>query len=254
MKLRILALRLAIIVAFAALWEVAARLGWVTSDVLPPLSTVVATLWRLLGDRSFLNNAAITGVRVAAGFLIAVPLAILLGIGLSRTVRIKQYLSPVVYFIMAVPQSIFLPLFIMILGIGSTQKIVFGTTHALFVMSINIAAAIRSVPGSYLTAARSFGASTQQIYRVFYFPAMLPIILTGFRLGLIYDVLGVLLAEMYASRDGLGMLIFLWGENLRVQEMLAAILLISAFTILMNELIRIPETRFDRWRLLEATR
>jgi len=254
MKSQILALRLAAIVAIAAFWELSARYGLVSEEVLPPLSAVLKTLWTQLGDPGFLDNAAITGLRVAAGFAIAVPLAILLGIGLSRTVRIKQYLSPVVYFIMAVPQSIFLPLFIMMLGIGSTQKIVFGTTHALFVMSINFAAAIRSVPSSYLMAARSFGASTEQVYRIFYLPAMLPIILTGMRLGLIYDVLGVLLAEMYASRDGLGMLIFLWGENLRVREMLAVIVLISAFTILLNELIRIPENRFDRWRLLEAAR
>jgi NitT/TauT family transport system permease protein len=76
---------------------------------------------------------------------------------------------------------------------------------------------------------------------------MLPLILTGLRLGMIFCIIGVLLAEMYASRHGLGRLIFGWGEAYQVRELLAGILLISVLTIAVNEAMRVAEVRAGRF-------
>ena len=62
-------------------------------------------------------------------------------------------------------------------------------------------------------AARSFGATRAQIYLRIYLPAMEPLIIEGLRMGLIFTVTGVLLAEMYGSPRGIGRVIFAWGET-----------------------------------------
>ena len=72
--------------------------------------------------------------------------------------------------------------------------------------------------------------------------------MTGLRLGLVFDIIGVLLAEMYGSRNGVGVLIFKWGEAHQTKELMAGILLVSIVIITLNEMMRIWENRLNRWK------
>lgn len=131
-------------------------------------------------------------------------------------------------------------------GIGFFEKVVFGITHAYFVIVINTFAAVRSVPAPYVVAARSFGATPTQIYLRIYLPAMLPLVLTGLRLGMIFCIIGVLLTEMYASRYGIGHRIFGWGEAYQVPQLIAGVIIVSVLTIIVNEAMRLLEVRAAR--------
>jgi ABC-type nitrate/sulfonate/bicarbonate transport system permease component len=96
--------------------------------------------------------------------------------------------------------------------------------------------------------ARAYGATTSQIAWRVYLPSMAPILLEAVRLAMIFNLTGILLAEMYASRAGLGQLISTWGENFMLRELLAGILLISGAAILFNEIVRGFEARLEHWR------
>lgn len=240
-----------IVCAIAALligWEVTSRLAWVDPALLPPASMVLEALWALLRDDRFLADLAITGLEVLAAFGIAAPLALSSGFLLGERLHLGQVINPFIHFGLAVPQSIFLPIFILLFGIGFLSKVVFGMTHAYFVIVVTTVAAVRSVPAPMLLAARSFGATSGQIYLRVYLPYMLPLIVTGLRLGMILAVVGVLLAEMYASRRGIGGLILAWGERSEITQLLAGIVLISVLTIAMNEAMRFFEFRAARWQ------
>jgi len=214
-------------------WELTARLALVDADLLPPLSEVCVILWRFLHDPRFIADLGLTGGEVAVAFVIAAPLA--------------ETFNPVVHFILAVPQSIFLPIFILAFGIGFLEKVLFGITHAYFVILVNSFAAVRSIPRPLVAAARVFGATRAQIYTRIYLPAMLPLILTGLRLGMIFCIIGVLLAEMYASRRGIGRLIFTWGEGYQIPQLLAGIVLVSVLTIAVNEAMRLGKLHVGRF-------
>jgi ABC-type nitrate/sulfonate/bicarbonate transport system permease component len=228
-------------------WELVGRLALVDPDLLPPLSEVSALLWRFLQDPRFLADLGVTAGEVAVAFVIAAPLAISTGFLLGERVHLAEAFNPVVHFILAIPQSIFLPVFILAFGIGFLEKVLFGITHAYFVIVVNSFAAVRSIPRPLVSAARVFGATQRQVYTRIYLPAMLPLILTGLRLGMIFCIIGVLLAEMYASRRGIGRLIFGWGESYQVAELLAGILLISVLTVAVNEAMRLAELRVSRF-------
>jgi NitT/TauT family transport system permease protein len=189
---------------------------------------------------------AVTGLRIGIAFAIAVPLALTTGFFLGEKARLAKRVMPYMYLKFAVPQSIFLPLFILAFGVGFTQKVIFGIVHAYFVIVINTFSAVRSVPARYVLAARAFGATRSQIYLRIYLPAMLPLVLNGLRLGLIFCILGVLLAEMYASRNGIGKLIFGWGEAYQVAPLMAGVLLVSVFTVVVNESFRFLEIGANR--------
>ena len=229
-------------------WEIAERQGAIDPHILPSPSTVVATLRTLLQSKSFIADASDTILRVVAAFLIGAPLAIATGFLMGENVGVGRSLSGIFNLVLAVPQSIFLPIFVLLFGLGFTEKLVFGVTHVFFVVALNAMAAVREVPRGQVMLARSFGANRLRIYRSIYAPSMAPQVVTGLRLGVIFDIIGILLAEMYASRSGLGLLLLRWGESYDVDKLMAATVLISVITIIINELMRIWEVRAGRWR------
>ncbi|MDA1323745.1 MAG: ABC transporter permease [Proteobacteria bacterium] len=251
MRRRAVLYQLLFLVGFLGLWEGLSRSGLVDPESLPAFTDVAVALWSLLGNGEFLGHAGDTLLRVIVAFAIGAPLAISIGFILGEKLHLGEIINPIVHFLLAVPQSIFLPIFILLFGIGFMEKIVFGVTHIVFVVIVNTVAAVASVPRSQILAARSFGATPTQIYMRVYFPAMLPLLVTGLRLGMIFNIIGILLAEMYASRTGVGQLIFQWGEDYRVTELMAGIVLVSVATIAINELMRFWEARAGHWMATE---
>lgn len=248
MKFLVLLAQLAVVVLIVAAWAAGSWIGAFDPTLLPPPHQVILALESLLRSRDFLSDALDTIMRVIAAFAIGAPLALAAGFVMGENVAVGRSLSPVFNLILSVPQSIFLPLFVLLLGLGFTQKLVFGITHVFFVVAINAMAAVRQVPHGQVLLARSFGAGRLRIYRSIYLPAMAPQIVTGLRLGVIFCIIGILLAEMYASRTGLGVLLLRWGESYAVDKLMAATVLISIVTIVINETMRIWERRVGRWR------
>ncbi len=239
-------------VTFVALligaWEFGDWVGALDPNILPPPSEVAVTLRTLLQSSAFMADAFDTSVRVIAAFLIGAPIALATGFVMGESIGVGRSLSPIFNLVLSVPQSIFLPIFVLVFGLGFTEKLIFGVTHVFFVVAINAMAAVREVPHGQVVLARSFGAGKLRIYRSIYLPAMAPQVVTGLRLGVIFDIIGILLAEMYASRSGLGVLLLRWGKSYAVDKLMAATVLISAATILINELMRVWESRVGRWR------
>jgi ABC-type nitrate/sulfonate/bicarbonate transport system permease component len=224
--------------AVASAWEAASRLGAVDRNLLPPFSDVMTVLWGLLQDQRFLADLGMTMAEIAVAFVIAGPLGLGVGFWLGENTRAYRLLNPVLNLLLAIPKSIFLPIFVFAFGIGFPQKVIFAVTLAFFIVVLSGIAAARSVPEGLVTAAQSFGATRRQIYLEIYLPAMEPLVIEGLRMGLIYTIAGVLVAEMYGSPRGIGRLIFAWGEMYRMPELLAAVVLVVVLTVVANELIR----------------
>jgi ABC-type nitrate/sulfonate/bicarbonate transport system permease component len=248
MKLRILFAQIAFVALVIALWAAGSWFGAFDPTILPPPAKVAVAINSLLRSSDFLADALDTVTRVIAAFVIGAPVALATGFIMGENIAVGRSLSSVFNLVLSVPQSIFLPLFVLLFGLGFTEKLIFGITHVFFVVAINAMAAVRQVPHGQVMLARSFGASRLRVYRSIYLPAMAPQIVTGLRLGVIFDIIGILLAEMYASRTGLGVLLLRWGESYEVDKLMAATVLISTATIIINETMRVWEVRVGRWR------
>ena len=96
--------------------------------------------------------------------------------------------------------------------------------------------------------ARSFGATRVQILTRVYVPSMMPILLETLRISMIFNFTGVMIAEMYASRTGIGHLISNWGENFQLPQLFAGVILLAAVAIAFNETVRYLEHRVSAWR------
>jgi NitT/TauT family transport system permease protein len=238
----------AAILALFALWEGLARLGLVDPSLAPAPSVVAAALVRLAGRPEVLASLGVTAWEVAAAFLLATPLGLGLGFLLAEVPALGALFRPLVNFLFGVPKSIFLPVFILVFGVSILQKIAFGVFTTIFVLIVGGIAAVQSVPPELITVSRAYGASRAQIAREIYLPAMAPILLESARLGMVFNITAVLLCEIYGARDGIGYRIASWGENLQMPQLYAALVIVAAAAVAVNEALRAVESRLGAWR------
>jgi NitT/TauT family transport system permease protein len=240
--------RFAIVLAIFALWETLSRTGMVNPRLLPSASDTLSTLGDLLQRASVRNDLAVTAREVLTAFALAVPVGALIGYLIAEHRYFADVMKPLLFFAFSIPKSIFLPMFILVFGVGFAQKVGFGFFSTIFIVIMSTTTAVESVKVDHLKVARSYGATPAQTAFRVYLPSMLPVLLEALRISMIFNLTGVILAEMYASRDGIGHQIASWGENFQMKQLLAGVVMIAAIAMTFNELVRWVETRCSHWR------
>ena len=240
--------RAAIVALLLVAWELVVRGGLFSERLLPPPTAVLDAVERIFLESDMGWHTLVTLAEAAVAMAIAVPLGIGLGIFLAENRTVGRALVPFVYFVFSIPKSIFLPVFILSFGIGFLQKTMFGVFSAIFILAMIVEAATSGVSRDLVRVGRAYGATPMQIYRKIYVPAVLPSLVEALRLALIFDITGVIFAEMYAAREGIGYVVAFWGEYFMLPELLAGIAVAASISIVVNELLRTVELRVARWR------
>jgi NitT/TauT family transport system permease protein len=240
--------RLAIVAGVFALWEALSRTGVISPRLLPPASETLAMLSDLLQRASVRGDLVATGVEVLTAFVLAVPVGCLIGFLIAENRYFAEVVKPLLFFAFSIPKSIFLPMFILVFGVGFAEKVGFGFFSTIFIVIMSTTTAVESVKSEHLTVARSYGATPAQTAFRVYLPSMLPVLLEALRISMIFNLTGVILAEMYASRDGIGHQIATWGENFQMKQLLAGVVMVAAIAIAFNESVRWVEGRCSHWR------
>jgi ABC-type nitrate/sulfonate/bicarbonate transport system permease component len=247
-SLRVKVARVAIVLAVFAVWEALSRTGAINPRLLPSASDAIATLFEQLQRSTIRNDLVATASEVLTAFVLAVPLGALIGFLIAEKQYFADVAKPLLFFAFSIPKSIFLPMFILVFGVGFAEKVGFGFFSTIFIVIMSTTAAVDSVKVDHVTVARSYGATPVQIAWRVYLPSMLPVLLEALRISMIFNLTGVILAEMYASRDGIGHQIATWGENFMMRQLLAGVLMVAIIAMTFNELIRWVETRCSHWR------
>lgn len=248
-RVQIIAARIALLAIVAAAWELLPRYGIVDPRLLPPLGGVLGKLSKLLGEARMHEAILVTASEVLVAFAIAMPIGATLGILAAENAYFGAIFKPMLFYVFSVPKSIFLPMFILVFGIGFEQKVAYAAFSTVFIVIMSAAAAVESVKAEHLLVARSYGATRGQILRRVYVPSMLPVLLETLRISMIFNFTGVMIAEMYASRTGIGHLIANWGENFQMPQLFAGVILLATVAILFNEIVRLLEARCGTWRM-----
>jgi NitT/TauT family transport system permease protein len=247
-RTQIILTRLLLVLLALVAWEWLPRSGAINPLLLPPLGDVLAMLGELVGRPQVHDAITITAAEVILAFLIAVPLGTAIGILIGENEYAGAVFKPMLFYVFSVPKSIFLPMFILVFGIGFQQKVAYAAFTTTFVVLMSATAAVESVKAEHILVARSYGATRGQILRRVYLPSMLPLLLETLRIAMIFNFTGVMIAEMYASQTGIGHLIASWGENFQMRQLFAGVLLLAGAAILFNEAVRLLEARCSTWR------
>jgi len=231
------ALRVLAALSLWALWEGAARSGWFYEGALPSSFAVLAAGFNLLAQPDFYANLAVTLFEVAAAVAIGSGCGIAVGLALGAFRFAGRAFEPYVQYLAPAPKIIFLPVFMVLLGVDSSSKIAIGALSCFFPMALSVAAGVRQIDPVLLRVGRSFRLTASQTVAKIYLPALASPIATGLRLGLGVAIIGTLLSELQMSKNGLGFLIMQDYGRFNIAEMYAVLGLVFLLAALANGLI-----------------
>jgi len=244
--LRVRAVQVASIAALLAAWETAVRAGWVDSLFVPAPSAVVTALGRIGG--SAFAGLGETLLKAAIAYVLAVVIGVGGGIVLGSLRTLRRATNPLVIALYGMPKILVLPWIVLFLGFGATPAVVYATIHGVFPILVLVTGAVRDVDRSLLTVARAFGARRWQLYLKVVLPAIVPTVLAGMRLGVVFSLLGVLVVEMFAGVRGMGYVLSSLANGFRAPELFAATALVSAASIVIVLSLDSLNDRLSRWR------
>ena len=245
-RVRVLLLQALTIAAALAVWEAVARAGWVDPLFVPAPSAVVAAFSRIGG--SALVGLADTLGKTLVAYAVAVVLGVGAGIAIGSTRALARVLNPFVVALYGIPKILVLPWIVLLLGFGTAPAVVYGAIHAFFPVLVLVAGGVRDVDRHLLTVARAFGARPWHLYVKVILPAVVPSILAGMRLGIVFSLLGVLIVEMFAGVRGMGHVMGALANGFQAPELFAVTALVSAASIAIVLGLDALNERLSRWR------
>ncbi len=196
-------------------WYAATRYGFVSAVFLPSPQTVWRSAAKLAASGELLKDVLVSSERVFAGFTLAGAVAIPMGVVMGVWWPAKAVMDPFVSLLRPLPSITWIPLTILWLGIGESQKVAIVFLGSWIYVLIATYESTRRVDPLLIRAARNLGASDIAVMREVILPGALPGIITGLKITLAISWSCVLSAEMVAAQDGLGALIWQakdWGN------------------------------------------
>lgn len=236
-------LRVLLIVAILAFLEIYGRYFADPTLFASPTRIVQSFFKDIISDPRIVRALWLCIVEIAVGYILAIIFGVTTGLLVGATPFTRRAFFPVVIALYVIPQVSFLPLTILIFGLGPAAKIAFGFSHAIFPIIINVVSGMRTVRELHLNAARSMGASRLDTIRHIILPHMVPSLFTGLRLGMTLNLLGVILAELYVSNSGVGFFTRLFAEDFNPGPLFALIGSLAIIAMAFNEIVRIAERR-----------
>lgn len=235
-----------------AIWVVVTHLGLVKPLFLPRLETV----WQAFLDAvegkidgaPLTEHIAMSLFRVISAFLLAALIGIPVGLAMGLNPAIRAVLDPFIEFYRPLPPLAYLPLVIIWFGIGETSKILLIFLACFAPVALAARAGVLSASSDQINAARALGASHLQLLRFVVFPAALPDILVGLRIGMGVGWTTLVAAEMVAASTGVGQMVLNASNFLRTDIVMMGILVIGIFAIIFEFAMRWLERKLVPWR------
>ncbi len=235
------------VVAGLAFWELVSRYWVANALFLASPTQIAAAIYNLAVTGQLWHHIAISAAEFALGYVIACGLGIALGLGMASSATIKQAAQPWVSGLYATPTIALAPLFILWLGIGIWSKVLVVIFLVLFPVAINTEVGLRTTSERLIEKLRSFGASRRQIFVKVSLPSAVPFILAGLKIGIGRALIGVVVAELFGSRAGLGRLISQSADAFNMPELFAGVVILAFAGIVMTAGFSWLEAKIVPW-------
>lgn len=240
--------RTGLVVAFLLIWQGVVSAGlvdvfWISSPLL-----VAQELWHLVTSGQLVSDVAMTVFEALIAFVISSILGIASGLLLARSPFWDEVMAPIIVVVNSLPRIALAPLIILWFGIGIVAKVVTAFTLIYFILLVNTLSGAKNVDNDILTIARLMGASRRDLLWKVTLPSALPWIFAGLNLGLTYSLLGVIVAEILASNQGLGYLIESSASSFNTAGVFAGLVTLAVVAWVFSTVMSQVEARLLRWK------
>lgn len=239
-----------VLVGVFAAWELAAWLHSGPNLFFPPPSAIARRLVELTVSGELFSNLGFTLLRVAQGVALGGSLGLVLGLLMGVSRRIRLLVDPLVAAVHPMPKIAILPLIMLIFGIGDLSRVLVAAFVSLFPMLLNTMTGVRQIPPGLFEVCRSYGVQGRKVMTRVVLPGSLPFMLTGLRLAVNFTILVTIAVEMVSAREGLGAMIWLSWQTLRVEQLYATLFVTALLGIGSNLLLQQVTAWLVPWQSL----
>lgn len=241
---------------FLTVWQMLCTLHIVGENVLVSPIKVIQAIWIKAGDtrpdgNTLLQNILSSFRLVLIGFGLALVIGLPLGLLMGWYRPLDKFIRPIFEIIRPLPPIAWIPIVIVILGIGTAAKsfIIFFTTFVPIV--INSYTGIRETNQVYINFAKTCGYSDWRIFRTVGIPSAMPLAFAGMVIALGNGWGTLVAAEMLASNSGLGYMIFMGRSYGRIDIIIAGMLVIGLIGLALTAALELIEGYVLKWRIKE---
>lgn len=241
-------LAMASVLGLVLLWWLITAFGLVGKVLLPPPAEVLTALVHSVADGSLAKNVGISLLRVLEGFLLALVVAVPVGVLMGSSQIARGMIEPVIELLRPIPPIAVIPLAILWFGIEELSKVLIIAYGAFFPILLNTIAGFQEVDPMHIRAAQALGAGRTEIFRDVILRSAFPFIVIGARLGMGMAFIVLVAAELIASSSGLGYLITDARYSFRTDQMFLGMACIGVLGFLLNKALLETERRLLKWK------
>jgi len=236
-----------LMVALLLMWELSARSGLVTSSNWPPVSAILLSVGRNLGNGELIDALGGTLYRMAIGFALGAVTGAVLGVLLSLSRLARLALEPTIELLRPLPIPALIPPLVLFLGLDDHMKIAVVAFTVFFPVFVNTLHGALAIEPTYRAVAATFGTSWPKTLWSVLLPATLPYVFAGLRISLALAFVSAVAAEMVAGDAGIGYYLTSMQYAGRGADMFAALFLLGLSGYLMNRVFIAVEKEILFW-------
>ena len=251
-RLQVTAAQVALLVVVFGGWQLFTQLKIVDPFFYGQPSGIVATAWDWVRHGTSFGSIWLqiwtTMEEAILGFLVGVAAGVVVGVLLGQVRFLSEVLSPYIKAVNALPRIVLGALFVIILGLGISSKVVLAAFLVFFVVFFNAYQGVREVDGNLVNNARILGASRLRVIRDVVLPSALTWIIASLHVAFGFAVIGAIVGEVLGAQHGLGVLITDSQNNFNADGIFAGMIIIGLIALVAEWLISLLERRLLAWR------
>ncbi|KHL12470.1 ABC-type nitrate/sulfonate/bicarbonate transport system permease component [Mumia flava] len=232
-------------VVLTALWWVLSADS--TNFFFPPLSSIVDVFVPTWFEGRILDDVVPSLLRLAAGYLLALLVGILLGSAIGSSTRLRQFCEPVLEFLRAIPPPVLVPILMLFAGVDNTMKVLVIFSGCIWPILLNTVEGVRGVDPVLRDTARSYRMPWRTTYVHLVLRGASPRIAAGARQALAIGIILMVISEMFAATNGIGFTTIQFQRSFAIPEMWSGIILLGFIGLGLSLLFRFAESRVLRW-------
>ncbi|GAB2877679.1 ABC transporter permease [Streptomyces mayteni] len=238
--------------ALLGLPAVLAATWWIVSEragnfFFPPLSEILSEFGPTWFDGRLGHDLLPSLGRLAAGYTLALVLGVALGVLIGTRPALRAFAEPVLEFFRAIPPPVMVPILMLLLGIGTTMKVVVIVSGAVWPVLLNTVEGVRGIDGLLHDTARVYRLRPLTRLRTVVLRGASPQIVTGARQALSIAIVLMVISEMFAANNGLGFSIVQFQRGFALPEMWTGIILLGLVGLLLSLIFRAVERAVLAW-------
>ena len=227
-------------------WDIASLL--LNQPFLPsPINSFLSLKTLVLEDK-LLYHLLISFYRIVFSAILSLIFALPLGILMGLNRKIDAFILPLVSILYPLPKIVFLPIFIVLLGLGNAPKILIISLIVFFQILVVIRDSTIKIPSEYLTSFQTMSRKQALLIRHIILPSILGDLITSLRISVGSAIAVLFFAETFVSYDGLGYLILNEMEKRSYDSMYGAIIAMSLLGLLLYLFLEKLEKYYTKWK------